>query len=200
MKVKKCFFFNCCYFSVAKSCPVLCNSRNCSIPGFPVLHFILELAQTQAHWVDDAIQSSHLLPPPSPLALKNTQHQGLFHWVGSLPQMAKLLSSVKVLTGNSTILVREKCETLSHLWSQSHGCWVDYNAESLMELENVCVFWEGELKKWCYYTTWTWNMEIVCMWQEVTQADKVKGCSQHDVCGWNIVSEAVRIQIKVDPV
>ena len=40
-----------------------------SMPGFPVLHYLLEFAQTQFHWVSDAIQLSHPLSPPSPSAL-----------------------------------------------------------------------------------------------------------------------------------
>ena len=56
---------------------------------FPVLHYLLEFAQTHVHWVSDAIQSSHPLSSPSPLALSFFQHQGLFQWVSSLHQMAK---------------------------------------------------------------------------------------------------------------
>ena len=50
---------------------------NCSMPGFPVLHYLPEFAQTHVHWVSDAIQPAHTLPPPS-LALNLSQHQGLF--------------------------------------------------------------------------------------------------------------------------
>ena len=50
---------------------------DCNTPGFPILHCLPEFAQTHAHWVSDAIQSSHPLSPPSSLA----QHQGLFQWV-----------------------------------------------------------------------------------------------------------------------
>ena len=53
-------------------------------PGFPVLHYLLEFAQTHAHWVGDATQSSHPLLPSSPFAFKLSQPQGLFQWVGSL--------------------------------------------------------------------------------------------------------------------
>ena len=45
----------CCYCSVGKSCPAFCDSMDCSTPGFPVLHYLLEFAQTHVHWVDDAI-------------------------------------------------------------------------------------------------------------------------------------------------
>ena len=63
----------------------------CSMPGFPVLHCLLELAKTYVHWVNDAIQSSHLLLPPSPPALNPSQHQGLFQQLGSLHPVAKVL-------------------------------------------------------------------------------------------------------------
>ena len=55
----------------------------CSTPGFPVLHYLLEFLQTHIHGVSDAIQPSHPLLPPSPTALNLFQHQGLFQRVGS---------------------------------------------------------------------------------------------------------------------
>ena len=58
-----------CYYSVAISCPALCDPITCSPPGFPVPHHLPELAQTHVHWVGDAVQPSHPLLPPSPLAL-----------------------------------------------------------------------------------------------------------------------------------
>ena len=57
---------------------------DCSTPGFSVLHCLLEFAQTHVHWEDYAIQPSHPLLPPSPPALRLSQHQGLFQWVSSL--------------------------------------------------------------------------------------------------------------------
>ena len=50
---------------------------NRSTPGLPVLHYLLEFAQTHVLRVSDTIQLSHLLSPPSPLALNLSQHQGL---------------------------------------------------------------------------------------------------------------------------
>ena len=64
---------------------------DCSTPGFPVYHQLLELAQTHVHWVGDAIQPSHPLSSPSPPAFNLSQHQGLFQWVSSLDQVAKVL-------------------------------------------------------------------------------------------------------------
>ena len=62
---------SCC--SVTKLCPTLCDPMNCSMPGFFVLHYLLEFAQTHVHWVDDAIQLSHFLSPSSSV-LNLSQH------------------------------------------------------------------------------------------------------------------------------
>jgi len=48
------------------------------MPGFPVHHQLLELAETHVHRVADAIQPSHPLSTPSPPAFSLSQHQGLF--------------------------------------------------------------------------------------------------------------------------
>ena len=66
---------------------------DCSTPGFPVHHQLLELAQTHVHRVGDAIQPSHPLSSPSSPAFNLSQHQGLFQCVNSLHQVAKLLVS-----------------------------------------------------------------------------------------------------------
>ena len=64
---------------------------DCSMPGFPVLNHLLKFAQIHVHWVGDAIQPSHPLSSPSPPAFNLSQHQGLFLWVSSLHQVAKVL-------------------------------------------------------------------------------------------------------------
>ena len=74
-----------------KSCPTLCDPVDCSMPGFPVLHYLLEFAQTHVHWVGDAIQPSNSLSPSSPPAFNLSQLQGLFQWVSSLHQVVKIL-------------------------------------------------------------------------------------------------------------
>ena len=53
------------WFSVAQSCPTLCNPMDCSTPGIPVHHQLPEFTQTLIHWVSDAIQPSHPLSSPS---------------------------------------------------------------------------------------------------------------------------------------
>ena len=66
------------FSSIAQSCLTLCDPTDCSLPGFPVHHQLLELAQTYVHRVSDAIQPSHSLSSPSPPAFNLSQLQGLF--------------------------------------------------------------------------------------------------------------------------
>ena len=79
----------CC--SIAKSYLTLCNPMDCRTPGFPVLHYLLEFAQTHVHCLSDDIQPPHPLSPFSFTVLNLSRHQGLFQWVGSLHQVAKVL-------------------------------------------------------------------------------------------------------------
>ena len=82
------------YFLLLFSCSVVSDSlhpMDCSIPGFPVLHQLPELTQTHVHQVDDAIQPSHPLLSPFPV-FNLSQHQGLFRWVTSSHQVAKVLN------------------------------------------------------------------------------------------------------------
>ena len=77
--------------SVAQLGPTLWDPMDCSIPGLPVHHQLPEFTQTHVHWVGYAIQPSHPLSSPSPPAFNLSQHQGLFKWVNSLHQVAKVL-------------------------------------------------------------------------------------------------------------
>ena len=79
------------YSSVTQSCSTVCNPMNPSTLGLPVHHQLPEFTQTHVHWVSDAIQPSPPLSSPSPLAPKPSQHQCLFQWVNSSPEVAKVL-------------------------------------------------------------------------------------------------------------
>ena len=79
------------FSSVTQSCLTLCNPMNRSMPGLPVHHQLPESTQTNAHWVGNAIQPSHPLSSPSPPAVNLSQHQGLFKWVNSSHEVAKVL-------------------------------------------------------------------------------------------------------------
>ena len=79
------------FSSVTQSCPTLCYPMNRSRPGLPVHHQLPEFTQTHVHRVCDAIQPSHPLSSPSPPAPNPSQHQGLFQWVNSSHEVAKVL-------------------------------------------------------------------------------------------------------------
>ena len=82
------------FSSAAQSCPTLCDPMDCSTPGFPIHHQLLELAQTHVHRVGDAIQPSHPLLSPSPPALN--------------------LSSIRVFSNESVLHIRwTKCLSFS---------------------------------------------------------------------------------------
>ena len=85
------------FSSVTQSCPTLCDPMNCSTPGLPVHHQLLEFTQTHVHRVSDAIQPSHPLSSPSPPAPNPSQHQSfpmsqVFAWGGQSTGVAALAS------------------------------------------------------------------------------------------------------------
>ena len=79
------------FSSVTQSCLTLCDPMNRSTLGLPVHHQLPEFTQTHAHQVSDAIQPSHPLSSRSPPAPNPSQHQGLFQWVNSSHEVAKVL-------------------------------------------------------------------------------------------------------------
>ena len=94
------------FSSVTQSRPALCNPMDCSTPSLPVHHQLPEFTHTHIHWVGDAIQPSHLLLSPSPPDFNLSQHQGLFQWVSSLHQAAKVLE----LIIDATLFVIDVCK------------------------------------------------------------------------------------------
>ena len=80
------------FSSVAQSCLTLCDPMNHSTQGLPVHHQLPQSTQTHVHQVGDAIQPSHPLSSPSPLAPNPSQHQDLFQWVNSSHEVAKVRS------------------------------------------------------------------------------------------------------------
>ena len=88
------------FSSVAQSCPTPCHPLDHSTPGLPVYHQLPELTQTHVHWVSDGIQPAHPLSSPSPPTFNLSQHHGLFKWVRSLHQVAKVLE----FSGSASVL------------------------------------------------------------------------------------------------
>ena len=74
------------FSSIAQSHPTLCDPMD-----LPFHHQLLEFTQTYVHWVSDAIKPSHPLSSPSPPTFNLSQHLGLFKWVCSSHQVAKVL-------------------------------------------------------------------------------------------------------------
>ena len=85
------------FSSGTQPCPTHCDPMNRSTPGFPVHHQLPEFTQTHVHRVGDAIQPSRPLSSPSPPAPNPSQPQGLFQWVNSLHEVAKVLEWVSAL-------------------------------------------------------------------------------------------------------
>ena len=107
------------FSSVAQSCPTLCDLMECSTPGIPVCHQLLEPTQTHVHDVGDAIQPLHPLSSPSP-AFSPSQHQGLFQWVG-LHQVAKVLEFKLVPSALWVLVSQVKQDDSRFLWSYLPG-------------------------------------------------------------------------------
>ena len=110
------------FSSVTQSCTTLCDPINLSNPGLPIHHQLLESTQTHVHWVNDAIQQPYPLSSPSPPALNLSQHQGLFKWISSLYQVAKVLefqASASVLPMNTQD------------WSLGQTGWISLQSKGL---------------------------------------------------------------------
>ena len=88
------------FSSVTQLCPTLCNPMDCSMPGLPVHHQLLELTQIHVHQVSDAIRPSHPLSSPSPV-FNFSQHQNLFQSIfASSGQSIEVSASASVLPMN----------------------------------------------------------------------------------------------------
>ena len=79
------------FSSVTQLCLTLCDPIDRSMTGLPIYHQFPEFTQIHVHWVSDAIQPSHPLSSPYPRTFNLSQHQGLFKWVSSSHQVAKVL-------------------------------------------------------------------------------------------------------------
>ena len=77
--------------SVTQLCPTLCDLVDCRMPGLSVCHQLPQSTQTYVHRVGDTMQPSHPLSFASPPAFNLSQHQGLFQWVSSSHQVARIL-------------------------------------------------------------------------------------------------------------
>ena len=151
--------------TAAQSCPTLCDPMDCSTPGFPVLHYLLEFAQTHVQWISDAIQPCHPLTPSSP-ALNLSPHQSCLSVSGNQNTGASASASVipvnfqgwypLTLTGVISLLSRGLSQVFSSptVWRQqffgilcslpfsSQNHWEDHrlNYMDLCRQSNVSAF------------------------------------------------------------
>ena len=95
---------SCSFSSVAQSCLTLCDPMDCSTPGFPIHHQFLKLAQIHIHQVDDAIQPSHPLSPPSPPTFN--------------------LPSIRVFSNESVLHIRWPSIGVLAMFFTSMQCWI----------------------------------------------------------------------------
>ena len=114
-----------------------CDPINCSTPGLPVLHYLLEFAQTHAHWVDDAIQSSHPLPPFS-FAFSVSEA-----WVGFYHQVAKVLELQHKSFSEYSGLISFRTDLLDLLTLQE-------TPKSLLQHHNskASILWHSNIYTW----------------------------------------------------
>ena len=119
---------------------------DCSMPGFPVLHYLPGFAQTQVHWVCEAIQPpSHPLSPPSPLALHLSQHRNLFQWVGSLFWMLNQSGFVQFLGDNLDP---------AHLWTAAEKKKMNTFPPILQDQWPYLHYFLTSFPSLCYKRTW----------------------------------------------
>ena len=129
------------FSSGVQSCPTLCDPMNCSMPGLPVCHQLPEFTQTHVRRVSDAIQPSHPLSSPSPPAPNPSQHQGLFQWVNSSHEVARLLEFQLL----ASVLPKNTQDWSPLEWTG----WISLQSKGLSRVfSNTTVLWAGRSTSW----------------------------------------------------
>ena len=116
--------------SVAQPCPPLCDTMDCSTPGFPVHHQLLESTPTHAHWVGDAIQPSHPLSSPSPPTFSSHLQSFPYHIFSYL---SSLLSVSPLKMYNSGKLKNHICFAYSYPQYLNQWIWFQIFLQILLE-------------------------------------------------------------------
>ena len=113
---------------------------DCSTPGLPVHHQLLELAQTHVHLIGDAIQPSHPPSSPSPPAFNLSQHQGLFQGVSSSHLLSLALGKCLHLSGPqfSSVQSFSRVRLFATPWTAAHQASLSItNSWSLLKLISI---------------------------------------------------------------
>ena len=143
-------------FSHNMLCLTICDPMDSSTPGFPVLHHLIEFAQTHVHWVGDTIRPSNPLLPHSFPALILSQHQGLFQWVSSSHQVTWLELQLGAEVSASVLRVN------------IHG-WCPLGLSSLISLQSKGlsrVFSSITVQKYQFFGAHPslWSSSHICTW------------------------------------
>ena len=150
------------FSSVTQSCLTLWDPKNCSTPGFPDHHRLLELAHTHVHQVSDAIHPSHPLSSPWPPAFNLSQHQGLFPWVSSLHQVAKILEfqlQISPLNEYSG-LISFRIDLVGLISLQSNGLSIVFSSTTVQKHQ----FLDAQPSLWSNSHIHMWPLEKPQLW------------------------------------
>ena len=154
--------FCCC--SVAQLCPALCNPMDCSTPGFPVLHHLSEFRanlRSVSWWCHPTISSSVTPPPP---VFTFSQHQGLFQWVGSSHQVARVLELLHWSPSFKYLLIQ--LVKIFALIFFSH-CWSWHPSPCLLAsciFSSRFCFWLSPLCSFLMVLFFHWVLCLVLCW------------------------------------
>ena len=160
LSLEKCLLKS--FSSVTQLCLTLSNPMDCSKPGFPVYHQLLELAQTHVHRVDDTLQPSHPLSSPPPPTFNLSQHLGLFQWVGSFP-MSHLFASdgqrIRVSTSGSVLPMN-----IQDWFPLGWTGWISLQSKGLSRVFSSPTTWKREFfsaqpSLWSNFHICTWLVE-----------------------------------------
>ena len=144
------------FSSVAQLCLTFCNPMDCTTPGLPVHHQLLELVQTHIHWVSNAIQPSHPLSSPSPPAFNLSQHQSLFQWVRSSHWVAKSIG----VSASASVLPMN----IQNWFPLRLTCLISLQSKGLSRVFSITTvqknqFFGAQLSLWSSSNIHTWLLE-----------------------------------------
>jgi len=147
------------FSSVTQLCPTLCDPMDCSTPGFPVHHQLLELAQTHVLRVGDAIQPSYPVVPFSSC-------------LQSFPTSESFPMSQFFTSGSKSIEVSVSASVLPlniQDWSPlGWAGWISLQSRGLSRVFNTIVqkhqFFSAQLSLWSNSHIHTWLLEKPQLW------------------------------------
>ena len=175
---------------------------NCSTPGLPVHHQLLEFTQTHVHWVGDAIQPSHPLSSSSPPALNLSQHQGLFKWVSSSHQVAKVLEFQLQGYGFSSHVWMWELD-YKEGWAQKNWCFwtvvLEKTLESPLDSKEIQPVHPNGNQSWMFFGRTDAEAETPVLWPPHAKSwligkdpdvgkewrQEEKGTTEDEMVGWH---------------